>query len=42
MFSNESEFKTVYITWLEETFGKNLFESTKLEQFLTLGHMIMD
>ncbi|MGM0903259.1 MAG: glycogen/starch/alpha-glucan phosphorylase [Bacillota bacterium] len=42
MFSNKAEFKIAFLKKFEMTFGKSFSESTKREQFQTLGHMIRE
>ncbi|WP_210364805.1 glycogen/starch/alpha-glucan phosphorylase [Bacillus sp. REN3] len=42
MFSNVEEFKTAFLKKLEMMFGTSFEESTKREQFQTLGHMIRE
>ncbi|SEM41087.1 starch phosphorylase [Mesobacillus persicus] len=42
MFSNTKEFKIAYLKKLEMTFGTSFDESTKREQFQTLGAMIRE
>jgi starch phosphorylase len=42
MFSNKEEFKAAFLKKLEMIFGKSFDESTKGDQFLTLGYMIRE
>jgi glycogen phosphorylase len=42
LFSNKAEFKVAFLQKLEMTFGTSFGESTKREQFQTLGHMIRE
>lgn len=42
LFSDKAEFKVAFLKKLEMTFGTSFGESTKREQFQTLGHMIRE
>jgi len=42
IFSDKAEFKLAFLKKLEMTFGTSFGESTKREQFHTLGHMIRE
>lgn len=42
MFTSKSEFKLAFLTKLESTYKTSLAESSKRQQFQTLGLMIMD
>ncbi|MCA1042608.1 glycogen/starch/alpha-glucan phosphorylase [Bacillus infantis] len=42
MFSDKEEFKEVFLTRLEMTSGKSFPDSTKRDQYQTLGHMVRE
>ena len=42
MFSNKEEFKKQFLQRLEMMYGKSFAESSKDDQFDTLGHMIRE
>ncbi|OSX53143.1 glycogen/starch/alpha-glucan phosphorylase, partial [Anoxybacillus ayderensis] len=42
MFTNKEEFKQTFLKRLEMMYGKRFWESTVLDQYNTLGHMIRE